>query len=54
MSASLLAVHTITDTARFEEYRTKVGPMIVRYGGRYQAAGRSSPCASNVRATWIC
>jgi uncharacterized protein (DUF1330 family) len=35
MSAYLIAEHIITDAAKFEEYRTKVGPMIAKYGGRY-------------------
>ena len=35
MSAYIIAEHIITDPAKFEEYRTKVGPMIARYGGRY-------------------
>jgi uncharacterized protein (DUF1330 family) len=35
MSAYLIAEHIVTDAAKFEEYRTKVGPMIARHGGRY-------------------
>ena len=35
MPAYLIAEHKITDAAKFEEYRTKVGPMIARHGGRY-------------------
>jgi uncharacterized protein (DUF1330 family) len=35
MPAYLIAEHTITDAAKFEEYRVKVGPMIARHGGRY-------------------
>jgi uncharacterized protein (DUF1330 family) len=35
MPAYLLVEHTITDTAKFEEYRTKVGPIIAKHGGRY-------------------
>jgi uncharacterized protein (DUF1330 family) len=35
MPAYLIAEHTITDAAKFEEYRTKVAPMIARHGGRY-------------------
>jgi uncharacterized protein (DUF1330 family) len=35
MPAYVIAEHLITDAAKFEEYRTKVGPMIARYGGRY-------------------
>jgi len=35
MAAYLIAEHIVTDPVRWEEYRTKVGPMIARYGGRY-------------------
>lgn len=41
MSAYLIAEHIITDVAKFEEYRAKVGPMIARYGGRYLTKGGS-------------
>ena len=30
MPAYLIAEHIVTDAAKFEEYRTKVGPMIAR------------------------
>jgi uncharacterized protein (DUF1330 family) len=39
--AYLIAEHVITDAAKFDEYRTKVGPMIARYGGRYLTRGGS-------------
>ena len=32
MAAYLIAEHTITDPAKFEEYRVKVGPMIAKHG----------------------
>ena len=35
MPAYLIAEHIITDPAKFEEYRTKVGPMMARHGARY-------------------
>jgi uncharacterized protein (DUF1330 family) len=35
MPAYLIAEHVITDAARFEEYRSRVAPMIARHGGRY-------------------
>jgi len=35
MPAYLIAEHVVTDATKFEEYRTKVGPMIAKYGGRY-------------------
>jgi uncharacterized protein (DUF1330 family) len=30
-----IAEHKVTDPAKFEEYRIKVGPMIADHGGRY-------------------
>jgi uncharacterized protein (DUF1330 family) len=39
MPAYLIAEHIVTDATKFEEYRTKVGPMIARYGGRYLTKG---------------
>lgn len=41
MPAYLIAEHIITDAAKFEEYRSKVGPMIASYGGRYLTKGGS-------------
>jgi uncharacterized protein (DUF1330 family) len=35
MTAYIIAEHKITDPAKFEEYRTEVGPMIAKHGGRY-------------------
>src|SRR3954471_3353268 len=35
MSVYYIAEHIITDPVKFEEYRVKVAPMIVSYGGRY-------------------
>jgi uncharacterized protein (DUF1330 family) len=35
MAAYWIAAHTITDAAKFEDYRAKVAPMITRHGGRY-------------------
>ena len=37
----MIAEHKITDAAKFEEYRTRVGPMIAKYGGRYLTKGGS-------------
>jgi uncharacterized protein (DUF1330 family) len=31
--------HIITDAAKFEKYRSKVGPMIAKHGGRYLTKG---------------
>lgn len=39
MPAYLVVEHIITDPVKFEEYRTKVGPMIASYGGRYLTKG---------------
>jgi uncharacterized protein (DUF1330 family) len=41
MSAYLVVEHVITDAAKFEEYRTKVAPMIAKHGGRYLTKGAS-------------
>jgi uncharacterized protein (DUF1330 family) len=39
MAAYLVVEHTILDPSKFEEYRTKVGPMIEKHGGRYISKG---------------
>jgi len=39
MPAYLVVEHVITDAAKFEEYRSKVGPMIAAFGGRYLTQG---------------
>jgi hypothetical protein len=39
MAAYLVVEHTITDPAKFEEYRARVGPMIAKHGGRYLTKG---------------
>ncbi len=41
MAAYLVVEHIITDAAKFEEYRIKVGPMIAKHGGRYLTKGGS-------------
>jgi uncharacterized protein (DUF1330 family) len=41
MPAYLIAEHIITDAAKFEEYRTKVGPMMAKHGARYLTKGGS-------------
>jgi uncharacterized protein (DUF1330 family) len=41
LAAYLIAEHLISDSARFEEYRSKVAPMIERFGGRYITRGGS-------------
>jgi uncharacterized protein (DUF1330 family) len=41
MAAYLIAEHLISNASLFEEYRSKVTPMIERYGGRYLTRGGS-------------
>jgi uncharacterized protein (DUF1330 family) len=41
MPAYLIAEHKIIDPIKFDEYRTKVGPMIAKHGGRYLTKGGS-------------
>ena len=41
MPAYYIAEHIITDPAKFEEYRLKVGPLIAKHGGRYLTKGGS-------------
>ena len=39
MPAYLIAEHIVTDPVKFEEYRTKVGPMMAKHGARYLTKG---------------
>lgn len=39
MPAYVVAAHRITDPGKFEEYKTKVRPMVAKYGGRYLTTG---------------
>jgi uncharacterized protein (DUF1330 family) len=41
MPAYVVGLNQITDPARFEEYRTKIEPMVARYGGRYLTRGEN-------------
>ena len=41
MAAYLIVEHIITDADKFEEYRTKVRPLIAKHGGRYLTKGGS-------------
>ena len=41
MPAYVIVEHIITDAAKFEEYRTKVGPMIAKHSGRYITKGNT-------------
>jgi Domain of unknown function (DUF1330) len=47
MAAYLIVEHIITDAAKFEEYRTNVGPMIAKHGGRYLTEG-GSQCVQDI------
>ena len=49
MAAYLIVEHTITDAAKFEEYRVKVGPMIARHGGHYITKGGSHKVLETAR-----
>jgi len=55
MPAYLIAEHKITDPIKFDEYRTKVGPMIAKHGGRYltlpidRRAGTQGDVAASTR-----
>ena len=39
MPAYLIVEHTITDAVKFQEYGSKVRPLIEKYGGRSLARG---------------
>lgn len=52
MPAYLIAEHTITDAAKFEEYRVKVGPIIARHGGRYISKAGSLNQVERDNAVW--
>jgi uncharacterized protein (DUF1330 family) len=49
MAAYLVVQHTITDPGKFEEYRTKVGPLIAKHGGRYLTKGGSHKLLETAR-----
>jgi uncharacterized protein (DUF1330 family) len=48
MAAYLIVEHIITDADKFEEYRTKVGPLIAKHGGRYLTKGGSLSIAKRL------
>jgi uncharacterized protein (DUF1330 family) len=52
MAAYIIAEHKITDAAKFEEYRTKVAPMIAKHGGRYLTKAGSHVVLEKERAIW--
>ena len=39
MPADLIVEHIVIDAAKFDEYRTRVAPMIAKHGGRYLTKG---------------
>lgn len=41
MPAYLIVEHIITDPVKFDDYRTRVAPMIAKHGGRYLTKGGS-------------
>ena len=41
MAAYLVVEHTITDSVKFEEYRSKVALVLAKHGGRYLTKGGS-------------
>jgi len=52
MPAYLIAEHTITDAAKFEEYRLRVGPLIAKHGGRYITRPGSHVVLEDDNAVW--
>ena len=52
MPAYLIVEHQITDPAKFEEYRVKVGPIIARHGGRYITKPGSYQVIEKDNAVW--
>ena len=52
MAAYLIVEHQITDAAKFEEYRVKVGPIIARHGGRYITKSGSHRIIEKDNAVW--
>jgi uncharacterized protein (DUF1330 family) len=41
MPAYVVGLHRITYRARFEEYRTAIGQIVAKYGGRYLTRGEN-------------
>jgi uncharacterized protein (DUF1330 family) len=50
--AYLIAEHSITDAVKFDEYRTRVGPLIARHGGRYITKPGSHAVLEQDNAVW--
>ena len=41
MPAYVIVEHVITDARKFEEYRTRVGPILAKHGARFLTKGGS-------------
>ena len=41
MPAYVVGLHQITDPSRFEEYRTAIGGIVAKFGGRYLTRGEN-------------
>ena len=41
MPAYVVGLHQITDPARFEAYRTIIGELVAKFGGRYLTRGEN-------------
>jgi uncharacterized protein (DUF1330 family) len=52
MPAYLIGEHSISDAAKFEEYRVKAGPLIEKYGGRFITKGGSHEVLEKENAIW--
>src|ERR1035441_3824412 len=52
MPAYLIAEHIVTDAAKFEEYRTKVGPMMAKHGARYLTKAGATSTQSGRMNRW--
>lgn len=52
MPAYLIAEHEIANAEMFEEYRSRVAPMIAKFGGRYLTRGGSHTILESQNAVW--
>jgi uncharacterized protein (DUF1330 family) len=52
VTAYLIAEHRITDREKFDAYRTAVGPLIARFGGRYLTRPGSHTVLEADNAVW--
>jgi uncharacterized protein (DUF1330 family) len=50
MAAYLIANITVTDMARYQDYRSQVGPVVAQYGGKFLVrAGAVHPLEGDMR-----